>query len=93
MSKVDELSELWQARTRSTQWVLKHLTKKNLEDLQYHIKQINLIAKNSGLWDFQRTGIFKQTMDFEEVVRKAVEANAYDTTIQKSLVKERKNKK
>ena len=82
--------EFWQAKKRSSKWVLNHLSSKNLKDLEYHLKQINLIAKNSGLWDFQRTGFFKQTAAFEYNLRKAIDDNVYDKAVQKSLEKSRK---
>lgn len=77
--------ELWQAKKRSSEWVLNHLSSKNLKELREHIKQINLIAKNSGIWDFQRTGFFKQTADFEYEVQQAILANVYEKTIEKAL--------
>ena len=79
------MAELWQAKKRSSKWVLNHLSSKNLKELHEHIKQINLIAKNSGLWDFQRTGFFKQTADFENEVQKAISANVYEKSVEKAL--------
>jgi len=78
-------NELWSAKTRSTKWVLNHLSKKDLKALKEHIKQINLIAKKSGLWDFQRTGFFKQTYKMEDDLLQAIDANVYEKSIEKSL--------
>lgn len=75
--------ELWQAKKRSTMWVLEHLTKKDLQAMKEHVKQINLIAKNSGVWDCQRTGFFKQTMDMEEVLNAAIELGVYEKKLEK----------
>ena len=66
---------------RTSQWVLNNLWKKDLLELQKHLQQINLIAKNSGVWDYQRTGFFKQTMEFEKQVQKAIEENKYETFV------------
>ena len=66
---------------RTSQWVLNHLWQKDLLELQKHLQQINLIAKNSGVWDCQRTGFFKQTMEFEKQVQKAIEENKYETFV------------
>jgi len=66
---------------RTSQWVLNNLWKKDLLELQKHLQQINLIAKNSGVWDCQRTGFFKQTMEFEKQVQKAIEENKYETFV------------
>lgn len=66
---------------RTSQWILNNLWKKDLLELQKHLQQINLIAKNSGVWDCQRTGFFKQTMEFEKQVQKAIEENKYETFV------------
>ena len=66
---------------RTSQWVLNSLWKKDLLELQKHLQQINLIAKNSGIWDCQRTGFFKQTMEFEKKVQKAIKENKYETFV------------
>ena len=66
---------------RTSQWVLNHLWQKDLLELQKHLQQINLIAKNSGVWDCQRTGFFKQTMEFEKQVQKAIEENKCETFV------------
>lgn len=70
---------------RTSQWVLNNLLKKDLLELQKHLQQINLIAKNSGVWDCQRTGFFKQTMEFEQQVQKAIEENKYETKVLKQF--------
>jgi hypothetical protein len=72
---------------RTSQWVLNNLWKKDLLELQKHLQQINLIAKNSGIWDCQRTGFFKQTMEFEKQVQKAIKENKYETFVFERLKK------
>lgn len=78
-------NELWGAKTRSTKWVLEHLSRKDLKALHEHIKQINLIAKNSGMWDFQRTGFFKQTYKMEHTLIEAIDDNVYEKKLEKIL--------
>ena len=78
-------NELWGAKTRSTKWVLEHLSRKELKALREHIRQINLIAKNSGMWDFQRTGFFKQTYKMEDILIEAIDDNVYEKKLEKTL--------
>ena len=78
-------NELYGAKTRSTKWVLEHLSRKDLKELMEHIKQINLIAKNSGMWDFQRTGFFKQTYKMEDTLIESIDDNVYEKKIEKTL--------
>lgn len=78
-------NELWGAKTRSTKWVLEHLSRKDLKELREHIKQINLIAKKSGMWDFQRTGFFKQTYKMEDTLIEAIDDNVYEKKLEKTL--------
>ena len=78
-------NELWRAKTRSTKWVLEHLSRKDLKELREHIRQINLIAKNSGMWDSQRTGFFKQTYKMEDTLIKAIDDNVYEKKLEKTL--------
>ena len=77
--------ELWGAKKRSTKWVLEHLKRADLKAMQEHIKQINLIAKNSGLWDIQRTGFFKQTYEMEDTLIEAIDNNVYEKKLEKVL--------
>jgi len=77
--------EFWGAKTRSTKWVLEHLTRADLKALREHIKQINLIAKKSGLWDFQRTGFFKETYKMEDTLIEAIDDNVYEKKLEKLL--------
>ncbi len=78
-------NELWRAKTRNTKWVLEHLSRKDLKELREHIRQINLIAKNSGMWDFQRNGFFKQTYKMEDALIKAIDDNVYEKKLEKTL--------
>lgn len=78
-------NELLGAKTRSTKWVLEHLSRKDLKALREHIRQINLIAKNSGMWDFQRTGFFKQTYKMENTLIEAIDDNVYEKKLEKML--------
>lgn len=78
-------NELWEVKTRSTKWVLEHLSRKDLKELREHIRQINLIAKNSGMWDFQRTGFFKQTYKMEDTLIQAIDDNVYNKKLEKTL--------
>ena len=87
------MADLGQAKTRTPQWVLDHLSKRQLEKMHDHLQQINLIAKSSGLWDFQRTGFFKQTEAFQKKVRKAAEKDVYGRRVDKSLKVRQKRRK
>jgi hypothetical protein len=78
-------NELLGVKTRSTKWVLEHLSRKDLKALREHIRQINLIAKNSGMWDFQRTGFFKQTYKMEDTLIEAIDDNVYEKKLEKML--------
>ena len=78
-------NELWGAKTRSTKWVLEHLSRKDLYELREHLKQINLIASKSGVWDFQRTGFFKQTYKMEDTLIEAIDDNVHEKKLEKTL--------
>lgn len=87
------MAELYKAKSRTPQWVLNHLTKRQLNEMYEHLRQINLIAKASGLWDFQRTGFFKQSAEFEKKVWKARDKDAYGKAVQRSLKRNMKKLK
>jgi len=87
------MAELWNSKTRTPQWVLDHLPKRQLEKMYEHLREINLIANSSGLWDFQRTGFFKQSLAFEKKVRKAADKDAYGRRVEKSLRSHQKRRK
>ncbi len=87
------MTELYKAKSRTPQWVLNHLTKRQLDEMYEHLRQINLIAKSSGLWDSQRTGFFKQSAEFEKKVWKARDKDAYGKAVQRSLNKTRRKLK
>jgi hypothetical protein len=78
-------NELWGAKTRSTKWVLEHLSRKDLKELREHLKQIILIASKSGVWNFQCTGFFKQTYKMEDTLIEAIDDNVYEKKLEKSL--------
>jgi hypothetical protein len=87
------MADLGQAKTRTPQWVLDHLPKRQLEKMYDHLQQINLIAKSSGMWDFQRTGFFKQSEAFQKKVRKAADKDMYGKRVEKSLKARQKRRK
>lgn len=86
------MAQNYEAKKRTPQWVLDHLPQRQLEKMYDHLREINLIAKSSGLWDFQRTGFFKQTESFEKKVRKAADKDVYGKRIHKILTSSRRRK-
>lgn len=87
------MADLGKAKTRTPQWVLDHLPKRQLERMYDHLQQINLIAKSSGMWDFQRTGFFKQSETFQKKVRKAADKGVYEKRVERSLKARQKRRK
>lgn len=86
------MAENYVAKKRTPQWVLEHLPQRQLEKMYDHLHEINLIAKSAGMWDFQRSGFFKQTADFEKKVRKAADKDVYGKRINKILTSSRRRK-
>jgi len=87
------MKELYSAKKRTPQWVLDHLPQRKLEKMYKHLQQINLIANDSGLWDFQRSGFFKQSQAFEKKVRKAADKGVYEKLVEKSMKKVQRKRK
>ena len=87
------MADLGKAKTHTPKWVLEHLPQRQLEKMYEHLRQINLIAKSSGMWDFQRTGFFKQSASFEEKVRKAADKDVYGKRIERIIRSSRRRKK
>ena len=87
------MAELWKSKTRTSQWVLENLPKRQLEKMYDLLHEINLIAKSSGLWDSQRSGFFKQSEAFEKKVRKAADKDVYGKRVEKSLKARQKKRK
>ena len=45
----------------------------------------SFFASKSGVWDFQRTGFFKQTYKMEDTLIEAIDDNVYEKRLEKSL--------